>query len=183
MAWAQEGLESFLTERGLNRKKKKTQIVNVREGFDFLGWNIRKVDQTPDQTHNQIGTVIKRTASKKAFDRGKEIIRQCAHKHNTKDELIRHFNRRVGGWCNYYSKSSHIKPMFHDRDVFAYDRLKKWTLDHQGTKKEAYDRNSTTWKEERKWPESYRKTCNYPSFATLKEMVKDLPTNYYLKTK
>jgi RNA-directed DNA polymerase len=35
-------IESFLEVRGLTLNKKKTKIFNIREGFNFLGFNIRK---------------------------------------------------------------------------------------------------------------------------------------------
>jgi RNA-directed DNA polymerase len=32
----------FLTQRGLVLSPEKTKITHIKEGFDFLGWNIRK---------------------------------------------------------------------------------------------------------------------------------------------
>jgi RNA-directed DNA polymerase len=37
-------IESFLRERGLTLSEEKTRIVHIDEGFDFLGWNLRKYD-------------------------------------------------------------------------------------------------------------------------------------------
>ena len=38
-------IESFLTERGLSLSRSKTRIVRIDEGFDFLGFNVRKYNQ------------------------------------------------------------------------------------------------------------------------------------------
>ena len=35
-------IEEFLRERGLELSKEKTRVVNITEGFDFLGQNVRK---------------------------------------------------------------------------------------------------------------------------------------------
>ena len=32
----------YLRERGLSLSEEKTKIVHIEEGFDFLGWNVRK---------------------------------------------------------------------------------------------------------------------------------------------
>lgn len=37
-------IEEFLKERGLSLSPEKTKIVHIEEGFDFLGWNVRKYD-------------------------------------------------------------------------------------------------------------------------------------------
>ncbi|KEA23390.1 hypothetical protein BH79_31475 [Pseudomonas aeruginosa C0324C] len=39
-------VEQFLATRGLRLSLKKTRIVHIDEGFDFLGWNFRKYDGT-----------------------------------------------------------------------------------------------------------------------------------------
>ena len=35
-------VEAFLNQRGLELSKEKTRVVNIKEGFDFLGQNVRK---------------------------------------------------------------------------------------------------------------------------------------------
>ena len=35
-------VKEFLMERGLELSKEKTKITHIEEGFDFLGFNIRK---------------------------------------------------------------------------------------------------------------------------------------------
>jgi RNA-directed DNA polymerase len=37
-------IEVFLRERGLIFSEEKTRIAHIDEGFDFLGWNVRKYD-------------------------------------------------------------------------------------------------------------------------------------------
>jgi RNA-directed DNA polymerase len=35
-------ISKFLADRGLELSKEKTKITHIRQGFDFLGFNIRK---------------------------------------------------------------------------------------------------------------------------------------------
>ena len=42
LAKARSLIEEFLSERGLSLSLEKTRIVPIDEGFDFLGWNLRK---------------------------------------------------------------------------------------------------------------------------------------------
>jgi RNA-directed DNA polymerase len=39
---AQLAIQDFLKTRGLELSKKKTRLVHIRDGFDFLGWNIKR---------------------------------------------------------------------------------------------------------------------------------------------
>ena len=39
-----EILKKFLEERGLQLNEKKTLITHIKSGFDFLGFNIRRMD-------------------------------------------------------------------------------------------------------------------------------------------
>ena len=38
------GVENFLSERGLELSEEKTRIINIDDGFTFLGWDIRRED-------------------------------------------------------------------------------------------------------------------------------------------
>ena len=37
-----EVIKNFLVTRGLSLSEEKTKITNIKDGFDFLGWNFRK---------------------------------------------------------------------------------------------------------------------------------------------
>jgi RNA-directed DNA polymerase len=45
----QPALVEFLAERGLVLSPEKTRITQIKDGFDFLGWNIRKYNVTGNQ--------------------------------------------------------------------------------------------------------------------------------------
>ena len=57
----------FLAERGLVLSPEKTKITHIREGFDFLGWNIRKY-------HDKLLTKPSKANIKAHLDKIREVI-------------------------------------------------------------------------------------------------------------
>lgn len=86
-------VSKFLQERGLELSKEKTRITSIHEGFDFLGFNIRKYDGK---------LLIKPSkANIKSFLKN---IRHTVKTHPTvkTEELIRMLNSKIRGWTNYF---------------------------------------------------------------------------------
>lgn len=86
-------VERFLSERGLSLSKEKTKITNISEGFDFLGFNIRKYR----------GKLIIKPA-KESIKRFLKDIRDVIKRNKTAkaENLIRLLNPKIRGWTNYY---------------------------------------------------------------------------------
>ncbi|CAN7250826.1 reverse transcriptase domain-containing protein [Cupriavidus necator] len=87
-------VEEFLAVRGLELSTEKTRIVNIAEGFDFLGWNFRKYS----------GTLLVKPSKKNAqafYRKVKEVI--SANKTATQENLIRLLNPMLRGWAQYHS--------------------------------------------------------------------------------
>lgn len=86
-------IEAFLRERGLSLSQEKTRVVHVSEGFDFLGWNVRRFRKgllvAPSQRNKQ------------AFFRK---ISECIRKHRAarQGELIAALNPVIRGWAEYH---------------------------------------------------------------------------------
>lgn len=93
-------IEAFLAERGLRLSKVKTHITHIDEGFDFLGFNIRKYKEK---------LLIKPAKeSQKALLRK---IRTTCKKMETETQraVIRTLNPILRGWGNYYKHVSFTK--------------------------------------------------------------------------
>ena len=87
-------IEQFLALRGLMLSTEKTQIVNIADGFDFLGWNFRKYS----------GTLLIKPSKKnaQAFHRKvKEVV--SANKTVRPGVLITLLNPMLRGWAQYHS--------------------------------------------------------------------------------
>ena len=86
-------VEQFLAVRGLWLSPEKTQIVQIDQGFDFLGWNFRKYQ----------GKLLIKPGKKnvKAFYRKvKGVI--SANKMARQEDLIRLLNPILRGWALYH---------------------------------------------------------------------------------
>ena len=118
-------LTSALGEVGLELSKEKTRITQIEEGFDFLGFNIRKY---------QNGKLLIKPskANVKSFLTDiREIIRKGVALPT--DQLIYRLNQKITGWTNYYrgSVSSRIFARI-DSEIFL--ALKQWGLKRHARK-------------------------------------------------
>ena len=108
----------FLAERGLVLSPEKTKITHIKDGFDFLGWNIRKYS----------GKLLMKPSKanvKAHLDKIREVIK--ANKSATQANLIRLLNPIVRGWANYHS---HVvaKETFARVDAHVWSMLWRWAV-------------------------------------------------------
>lgn len=89
----QEIISKFLNARGLELSKEKTFITNIKDGFDFLGWNFRKYNEK---------LIIK--PSEKSINSVTKKISEIIHSNKTAKQefLIYKLNQVIKGWCNYH---------------------------------------------------------------------------------
>lgn len=83
----------FLKERGLELSEEKTRIVHIDEGFDFLGFNLRKYDGK---------LLIKPALSSIAAvkDKVRTILKDGSSL--PQEILIRRLNQVIRGWAYFY---------------------------------------------------------------------------------
>lgn len=90
------------TELKLTLSEEKTKITHVNDGFDFLGFQIRRIK--PEGRW-----VVHLKPSQKAVDRVKHKIKELTtRKHLLLDEVskLSSLNSIVRGWCNYYKHTT-----------------------------------------------------------------------------
>jgi RNA-directed DNA polymerase len=114
----------FLAERGLVLSEKKTKITHISDGFDFLGFNVRKFKSA--LLTQPAKDRIKRMLSKVKY----EIKR---FRGGAQHELIMRLNPILNGWANYY-KHSAVSNAFRKADHQIYKKLWRWALRRHGNK-------------------------------------------------
>lgn len=124
----------FLKERGLTLSDEKTTITHIQDGFDFLGFNIRKF-------HKRLYTSPSKRAQKRFRAKISEIVRR--HRMCKQESLIRMLNPIVTGWGNYYRYGASTEA-FHNCDYHIFNATRKWALRRHPKKKR-------TWVNDRYW--------------------------------
>lgn len=124
--------ERFLKERGLTLSPEKTKMVNISEGFDFLGWNFRKY-----------GDKLLTMPSKKNVKNFLTEIRRTieSNKMATQENLIRLLNPKIRGWVEYH-KNQVSKETFSDVDSAIWKKLWQWAKRRHPTKPRKWVKNN-----------------------------------------
>ena len=112
-------LVEALGDVGLELSEEKTRITQIEEGFDFLGFNIRKY-------RNGKLLIKPSKANIKSFlEEIREIIKKGVALPT--DKLIYRLNQKITGWTTYYRGAVSSKIFAHiDSEIFL--ALKRWGL-------------------------------------------------------
>ena len=117
-------IERFLSIRGLKLSQEKTVITHIEEGFDFLGWTVRKYK----------GKLIIKPAKKrvKAFlEEIRDVIK--SHKAARQEDIIHILNPKIRGWANHH-KSVCAKETFSYVDFQIWNCLWSWAIRRHSNK-------------------------------------------------
>lgn len=107
----------FLGARGLTLSEEKTKITHIEEGFDFLGFNIRKYK-------GKFITKPSKQSQKRFLDKVRTIISQ--HKAAKQHSIIRLLNPVIEGWANYY-RSCCASETFRKADAQIFYKVWRWS--------------------------------------------------------
>ena len=112
-------LKEALKEVGLELSETKTRITMIEEGFDFLGFNVRKYSN---------GKVLVKPSKAKVI-RFLQDIRELIKKSGAvpTEQLIGRLNQKITGWTNYYRIAVSSK-IFSKIDSEIYLALYRWCI-------------------------------------------------------
>jgi group II intron reverse transcriptase/maturase len=106
----------------LTLSKKKTEIVHVNDGFDFLGFHVERRKNRKGEKQTQI------TIPKEAVEDFRETIHVATNgDHNSSERSkIMALNPVIRGWGNYYRYCWSSASTFHDLDNFIWRQVMHW---------------------------------------------------------
>ena len=103
-------IKQWLSERGLEISAEKTKIVQINEGFDFLGFNIRQYN----------GKCIIKPQKYKVLAFCQKIGRVLSEmKAGTQEKIINKLNPLLRGFANYYRGVV-------SKEIFSYINHRVW---------------------------------------------------------
>jgi RNA-directed DNA polymerase len=118
-----EQVSTVLAPLGLRLAPEKTNVVHVDEGFDFLGFHIRRMRKRGTQKQ-----YIYTTPSRNSVNRIRDKVRDKTYRATRRmdlDEVIADLNRALRGWANYF-RHGVSKATFNAVDSHAWRRLASW---------------------------------------------------------
>jgi RNA-directed DNA polymerase len=119
-----EEVSAVLAPLGLRLAPEKTRTVHIDEGFDFLGFTIRRLRKRGTNKH-YVYTIPSKKAVKAIKDKVKAKTYRSTLYHSL-DELLRSLNRMLAGWANYF-RYGVSKDVFSAVDSHTWHRLMRWT--------------------------------------------------------
>ena len=121
-------LECFLAERGLTLSEEKTKLRHIDDGFNFLGFNVRKynnkllIQPEEGKTHELLGKI-------------KHFLK--SHRGIPFHVMLLKLNRLIRGWAQAYRKVVAKKRM-HYVDNQIYFLVQKWLEQEHRSKTKAW---------------------------------------------
>src|SRR5216684_3448928 len=119
-----EEVAAVLAPMGLRLSPEKTRVVHIDEGFDFLGFRIRRMRKRGTSRH-----YVYTTPSRKSIQSIKDKVSALTYRstrRNTLAEVITSLNQALAGWANYF-RYGVSKAVFGAVDHHAWGRLMRWT--------------------------------------------------------
>lgn len=133
-------LTNFLNQRGLDLSEAKTRIVHVNEGFDFLGFNVRRFKDK----------LLTKPAKDKVTGHLRSIKAYLKnHQQAPAGQVVKELNPVIRGWTNYYRHCA-AKKTFSKADHMTWAMLWVWAKRRHPDKsakwvKQRYFRNDSYW--------------------------------------
>jgi RNA-directed DNA polymerase len=138
---AKEKLKAWFAERGLTFSEEKTRIVNLDEGFDFLGFNVRQYPSAKSKS----GFKLLTRPSKKSVLAMRAKLRHAFHEGHglPVNALITQLNPVIRGWANYF-RTGVSGRIFNRLDDYCFKCQRRWVVRQHPNK-------SWGWRKRRYW--------------------------------
>jgi len=118
-----DNVRNFLSSKlRLTLSMEKTRITHLNDGFDFLGFNVRR---SMGAKH----MVTKVTVSEKGMEKHAEKISMALTPSTYNDSVtarIRALNRVIVGWCRYYQYTGNVRKQFNKLQQLTFWKMVHW---------------------------------------------------------
>lgn len=118
-----EEVAAVLAPMGLRLSPEKTRVVGIDEGFDFLGFTIRRRRKRGSRKY-----FVYTLPSTKAIASIKARVRAMTYRatlHHDPGYLMDYLGRVLRGWANYF-RHGVSKRTFNAIDSYAWERITSW---------------------------------------------------------
>jgi group II intron reverse transcriptase/maturase len=118
-----EELRNFLSSHlRLTLSMEKTQVTHLNDGFDFLGFHLRR-------SMGSVGMATKVLISTKGKQRHLDYLRAAMSSRTHKESAVTKIlaiNRVIAGWCRYYQYTSQATSDFFKIERLAFHLVANW---------------------------------------------------------
>ena len=121
-------VDDWLATRGLRLSRRKTAIRRVSDGFDFLGWTIRKVKD---------GTLLC-TVSQRSERTHARALKHIIRRAGQSAPMVTQLNQRIRGWQNYHRCCNGLWKTWNRMEAYTTQRLLKWGRRRHGRRTHAW---------------------------------------------
>jgi RNA-directed DNA polymerase len=166
LAKVKEVVVEFLAERGLELSPEKTRIVELSEGFNFLGQNVRLYG-------DKVLIKPSKEAQIKIYDKIRDIVRRS--KSIEQRDLIRMLNPVIQGWVNYH-RHAVSSVAFSRLDHMVWKLLWRWA-------KRRHRGKSRPWIKRRYWRTRGSRTWTFAADVVIDGKRRTMALVYATDTK
>jgi RNA-directed DNA polymerase len=99
-----QSIKEYLSTIGLTLSVEKTKINHIYDGFDFLGFNIRKYRETHQKSNVASDYILLIKPQRENVDKVQKGCKEIFdnNKASKQETLIYQLNPKLQGWANYY---------------------------------------------------------------------------------
>ena len=116
-------VEAVLAPMGLRLSEAKTHVAHIDDGFDFLGFSIRRMQKRGSHKH-----FVYTRPSTKAIASIKDRVRAMTYRatlHHDPGYVMDYLGRVLRGWANYF-RHGVSKRTFNAIDSYTWERITHW---------------------------------------------------------
>lgn len=117
-------IESLLRNLNLQLHPEKTRLVELsrgKEGFDFLGWHVRKCPSVRYPGKHFLNRWPSQRSMKRLYEKIRDMIRYNAGVKSVR-EFIKKLNPILRGWTNYF-RTGNSRRKFEQADKYLWTRV------------------------------------------------------------